>query len=82
MYLLATFLMKGDILKYYHNSNYGLILYPTNWWDVFRNFATWIIHPKAKRTWRGNPNWKRPHVIGCIEIELTETNYPDECSCG
>lgn len=71
-------------MRYYYNKNYGMILYPTNWWDVFRNFVTWMIfYPKAERTWKGFfPYWKKPHVIGCIEIELKETNYPDECSCG
>ena len=69
-------------MKYFYNKNYGTLFYPENWWDSFRCFLTKLIHPKFKRTWVRNPYWyKRPHVAGCIELKLKETNYPDEASC-
>ena len=69
-------------MKYYYNQDYGLILYPNNWFDVIRLFFTWILHPSFKRTWKGNPYWYKSNVVGCIEKELIETQYPNEVTGG
>ena len=69
-------------MRYYYNENHGIILFPVNWFDVFRCWLTYLIHPRFKRTWKSNSNWRNPHVIGCIENTLIETDYPDVCSRG
>ena len=64
-------------MKYYYNRNYGVILYPENWFDVLRCLLTWFIHPSFIRTWRSNPHWSKAPVVGCLEKDLVETEYPD-----
>lgn len=70
-------------MRYYYNQNYGIILYPDNWWDTLRCLFILLILPKFKRTWKGNFRYfYYPHMAGCIECKLKETNYPDEATGG
>jgi hypothetical protein len=65
-------------MRYYYNQEYGIILYPDNWFDVVRSLLTVLIHPTFKKTWSW---WAfNKQTLGCIEHELTETAYPDEAS--
>jgi len=68
-------------MRYYYNSNHGVILYPDNWWDTIRCLLVLLILPKFKRTWKNGYRIKL-HTIGCIDCKLTETNYPDEATKG
>lgn len=67
------------MIKRFYNPNYGVLLYPTSWFSAFRCLLAGAILGGFKRTWKKNPYWYKPNVAGCIECQLKETNYPDEC---
>ena len=68
-------------MQYLYHEEYGMILYPDNWFDVLRCALTWLLHPSFRRTWKYNSYWRKPQVMGCLERRLEKSKYPDLAGC-
>jgi len=67
-------------MEYMYNDEYGVLIYPNNWWDVFRLKIIKLLLPSFERTWKKNPYWYRTSVH-TIEHKLRKTDYPSIAGC-